>query len=248
MEWQFKLEHLLKVKILDYHQKFSFRNNVYLVDAINRYGVKLQYIVKEYVKLGAGNEAFIINSLRNQGLLVPRIVWNDNSSIIMEYIDGILLTDLLTDKTISHRDWINPLARWLYQLHDTMKHGNKNCLSKLDLNLRNFIFTGEHFYGIDFEEVCFYPPERDLGVLCAFILNNDPMFCEWKFTICSLLVKTYQRMYASTANDQLDYQAIQYYLIDELRAAAERREKQRPYLLAKIEELSREAQIISHGG
>ncbi|KAF1083790.1 Phosphotransferase enzyme family protein [Sporotomaculum syntrophicum] len=246
MEWKFKLEKYLNVKLLNYHHKKSFRNNVYLVEVINQDNLKMKFIVKKYEKPKAGNEAFIINSLRNWGLLVPQIIWNDNNIIIMEYIDGILLTDLLSDTNINHQDWVNHLARWLYQLHGTIRHADSNCLCKSDLNLRNFVFTGENnFYGLDFEEVCYHPPERDLGGLCAFILNNDPMFTQWKFRICSLLVENYSKLNANTNNYQLDYQAIQYYLIEEMKAAAERREKQRPYLLAKIEELGGELNIFN---
>ncbi len=240
MEWMYKLEKYLKVKVLDYHQKKSFRNKVYLVNGVNQDNVRLRYIVKKYVTPTAENEAFIIKSLRNRGLFVPQINWYDNHLIIMEYIDGILLTDLLINTNINYRDWVNHLARWLYHLHGTTKQADSNCLCKADLNLRNFIFTGENFYGVDFEEVCYHSPERDLGGLCAFILDNDPMFEQWKFSICSLLINTYNKIYFNTNNGQLDYQAIQYYLLEELKAAAERRIKQRPYLLAKIGELGSE--------
>jgi len=244
MEWKFKLENNLNVKILNYQPKKSFRNDVYLVEVINQDNVRLKYIVKKYVKPKAGNEAFIINSLRNRGLLVPQIIWNDNNIIIMEYIDGILLTDLLTNTNINRQNWVKHLARWLYQLHGTISYADNNCLCKFDLNLRNFIFTGENFYGLDFEKVCYHPPERDLGGLCAFILNNDPMFTQWKYSICSLLVENYNNLNVNIINYRLDYQAIQYYLIEELKAAAERRVKQRSYLLAKIEELGGEVNNI----
>ncbi|WP_031517319.1 RIO1 family regulatory kinase/ATPase [Desulfofalx alkaliphila] len=239
MEWQSRLEELLRVRILNYHRKFSFRNRVFLVDTINRETVKSKYIIKEYVNGKADQETAIICNLRQKGLLVPRIIWSNSRVIIMEYIEGILLTDLLTNPKTIHQSWVNSLAKWLYHLHSTERQG-EYCFCKSDLNLRNFIFTGDNFYGIDFEDICITHPERDLGGISSFILTNDPMFAQWKFKVCSSLVKAY----VNVANTQLDYRLIEYYLLEELKATASRREKQRDYLLNKIKELNLKGNLI----
>lgn len=229
-----KLEQALGVKAVHSEKRFSRRNNVYFVEAVTTGNMSKMYIIKEHVNGSAGNEVFILNGLNKQGINVPEVIWHDNNIIIMPYIQGELLADLLVDLAVDEEFWITELAKWLHKLHGCMNINSRVCLCMSDLNLRNFIFDGREFFGLDFESVCFYPPERDLGGICAFILNNDPMFVNWKYRICNSLIKAYEAL----TGDRLDHKAIWYYLIEELKAAAGRREKQRHFLNAKIEELS----------
>ncbi|MDF9409030.1 MAG: Phosphotransferase enzyme family protein [Pelotomaculum sp. PtaB.Bin013] len=233
-----KLELALGVKVSYTEKKHSLRNNVFFVKTIAGGNLKQCYVIKEYANSSAGNEVFIIDALHKQGINVPEVIWYDDKCIIMQYIPGVLLTDLLIDHKLEQEIWINALATWLRKLHGFMNISNQVCLCMSDLNLRNFIFNGREFYGIDFESVCFYPPERDLGGICAFILNNDPMFEYWKYGICNSLIKAYETVPGIKSFDRLDHEAIRCYLIEELKAAAERRESQRHYLNEKIKEFS----------
>lgn len=237
-----KLERALEVKIISMEKKYSKRNNVYLAEVYNSINIGKKLIVKEY-KGQSGNEVFSLYMLKRHGLRVPQIIWYDEQVLVMEYIQGILLAELLADQVSDWKLWVNALAGWLHELHGCMNINNKDiskqaCLSKADLNLRNFIFDGRVFYGIDFEDICFYPPERDLGVLCAFILNNDPMFADWKYAICSLLISCYDKMQENECLSRLNPGLIWYYLIEELKAAVERRKPQRELLNAHIKELN----------
>ncbi|OPX86456.1 MAG: Phosphotransferase enzyme family protein [Pelotomaculum sp. PtaB.Bin104] len=238
-----KLERALEVKIISLERKYSKRNNVYLAEVITSHNIIKKFIVKEYEGQSAGNEIFILHMLKQHGLRVPQITWYDNKILVMEYIHGLLLAELLVDQGPDQELWVNALAGWLHELHGCMKIYKKNpfeqtCLCMADLNLRNFIFDSRVFYGIDFEDVCFYPPERDLGVICAFILNNDPMFTSWKYSICSSLISCYDKMFDDESVSRLNPGLIWYYLIEELKAAAERREPQRELLNAYIKELN----------
>jgi hypothetical protein len=229
-----KLEQALGVKAVYSEKRFSRRNNVFFVEAITAGNMTQMYVIKEHVNSPTGTEVFILNTLAKQGISVPEILWHDNSMIIMPYIEGLLLADLLVDLEVDEGFWISELAKWLHKLHNCMNINSQVGLCMLDLNLRNFIFDGQKFFGLDFEGVCFYPPERDLGGICAFILNNDPMFVNWKYRICKSLIKAYEALPGA----KLDYEAIWYYLVEELKAAAGRREKQRHFLNTKIVELS----------
>jgi tRNA A-37 threonylcarbamoyl transferase component Bud32 len=233
-----KLEQALRVKVLYSEKKFSRRNNVYFIEAGVRENITERYIIKEHINSSTGNEVFILNALHKQGVNVPDVLWHDNNIIIMPYIQGVLLADLLIDIEIAEELWIFELAKWLHKLHGYMNTSSQVCLCMDDLNLRNFIFDGRKFYGIDFESVCFYPPERDLGGICAFILNNHPMFEHWKYRICNTFIKAYEALSVDSCNTKLDREAIWFYLIEELKVAAGRREKQRNYLNVKINELS----------
>lgn len=233
-----ELEQALGVKAVHSEKRYSRRNNVYFVEAITTGNMTQMYIIKEHINTSTGNEVFILNALNKQGSTVPDVLWHDNRIIIMPYIDGVLLADLLVDLEVDEAFWTGELAKWLYKLHSCMNINNRVGLCMSDLNLRNFIFDGQKFFGLDFEEVCFYPPERDLGGICAFILNNDPMFMNWKYRICNSLIRAYENLPGDSCKTKLDHQAIWFYLIEELKAAAVRREGQRHYLNAKIEELS----------
>jgi tRNA A-37 threonylcarbamoyl transferase component Bud32 len=233
-----KLERILKVEVLHTEKKYSLRNKVFYVEAVTKENKEQRYIIKEHVNSSTGDEVFFLNALRRQGINVPQIIWHDGRTIIMEYIQGILLADLLNDQEADRDLWISELAKWLRQLHGLIDVSYEVCLSMSDLNLRNFIFDGRKFYGIDFEDICFYPPERDLGVICAFILNNDPMFEQWKYQVCGSLIRAYETAPGGRSHARLDHEAISYYLLEELKDAAQRREGQRAVLNAKIEELS----------
>ncbi len=233
-----KLERALEVKVQYTEKKFSLRNKVFYVEAVTKENTEQKYIIKEHISSSTGDEVFFLNALQRQGINVPQIFWHDGRIIIMEYIQGILLTDLLNDPEADQELWINELAKWLCKLHGMIDVTDEVCLCKSDLNLRNFIFDGQKFYGVDFENICFYPPERDLGVICSFILNNDPMFEQWKYRICGALIRACETAPGSRRSVKLDYEAISYYLIEELKDAARRREKQRHFLNDKIKEIS----------
>ncbi|OPZ74821.1 MAG: Phosphotransferase enzyme family protein [Firmicutes bacterium ADurb.Bin456] len=238
MDYLNTLQKALGVKVLTWEKKLSLRNNVFYVETVSRENRKKPYIIKEYPDSPSCNEVFFLSVLRRYGLNVPEIVWHDARFIIMEYIQGTLLTDLLGEPLGEQKLWINELARWFAGLHAFMQTPGQVCLGKSDLNLRNFIFDGRVFYGVDFEEVCFSPPERDLGGICAFILNNHPMFEKWKYQVCCSLIGAYETISAKSCFPALDREAVWYYLVEELKAAAARREKQRDYLNVKIKELT----------
>ncbi|MDD4237282.1 MAG: hypothetical protein PHT62_01815 [Desulfotomaculaceae bacterium] len=234
-----KLEQALGVKTLHSEKRFSRRNNVYFVEAMTTGNRTQMYIIKENINESTGNEVFLLNALKKQGIMVPDVIWHDNSIIVMPYIQGVLLADLLVDLEVEEEFWIGEFVKWLHKLHRFMNINSRVGLCMSDLNLRNFIFDGQKFFGLDFESVCFYPPERDLGGICAFILNNDPMFVNWKYRICNSLIRAYENIPSGDGcTTKLDREAIWFYLIEEMKAAAGRREGQRQYLNTKIEELS----------
>lgn len=53
-------------------------------------------------------------------------------------------------------------------------------LLKNDSNLRNFIFSNQQIYGLDFEEMSYGDPMADIGDICFFLLTNSPSFTEAK--------------------------------------------------------------------
>ena len=97
MDYLNTLQKAIKVKVLTWEKKLSLRNNVYYIETISQDNVIKPYIVKEYLNSSSGNEVFFLSILQRHGLNVPEIVWHDARFIIMEYIRGALLTDLLVE-------------------------------------------------------------------------------------------------------------------------------------------------------
>lgn len=224
MEWISKFECVLGCAITRLDKMFSRRNNVYRVRTIG-FGdqVTWHYAVKVCTRHSAVEEAYLLTFLRAGGVNVPRVIWNDCRMIVLEYINGVLLADLLEQEQEGPHTWVEALAAWFRSLHSLIRMENGFCLCAPDLNLRNFIYKNGRFYGYDFEEVVFDRPERDLGGLCAFIVNNDPMFADYKYDIAKRLISSYTSLQDSRYGKSLDIDRIHRSFFSEMRAAMKRR-------------------------
>ncbi|MGI6413036.1 MAG: hypothetical protein ACOXZ5_05175 [Syntrophomonadaceae bacterium] len=225
------VEQYYPVKILAAQKMFSRRNQVYLVEAITQKGIAEKLVVKINSCCMAQQEACRLRELRQKGIKVPAVKWSNHQIIIMEYIIGTLLEGIINRTDWLNQDkWLKCLVAWLGRLH-SIRNPEGQVLCFPDLNLRNFIYTGESIFGLDFEEWVWDRPERDLGGLAAFILNNNPMFTPAKYEVVNRLLKNYQEV------NQVDLNRVREHLILEMRRAANRRKEQRKYLLLKIQEM-----------
>jgi aminoglycoside phosphotransferase (APT) family kinase protein len=149
----------------------------------------------------------------------------------MEYVEGMLLVDLTSStEFISQPLWIKSLAGWLHRLHSVNPLDGK-VLCFPDCNLRNLIYADGEITGVDFEETVYDWPERDIGGICAFILNSDPMFTGAKYRAVQQLAASYASL------QSINMKRLQEYCLYELEQAAQRRPGQHDILLAKINEL-----------
>jgi len=225
------VEEKCAIRILSIEKMFSRRNAVWLVHARDPGDNRLKYVVKVCAQSNAEQESAILKRLCDWGVAVPAVKWSNHDIIVMEFINGIVLADLMDQaEAVKTGDWIKPLACWLYQLHNVRETAGK-VLCVPDLNLRNFINDGKAIVGLDFDEMIWDVPERDLGGISAYILNSSPMFTSEKYRAVGRLVKCYEEM------REINRTLIRDYLWREMQAAAERRAAQRDYLLSKIEEL-----------
>ena len=221
-------------EIIAAEKMISRRNEVFLIRGGMPAGGEKQFIVKIHRNGHAGREADILNKLRGGGINVPPVIWSDHRHILMPYIDGILLEQLVQGDHGSSRIWIKKLAQWLASLHAyRVEDGCVFCMP--DLNLRNFILSGGEFFGLDFEAVHLDRPERDLGGLAAFILNNHPMFTAEKWLMARELIDSYCLEAAKALNNRIiDRDLISRFFYQEMTAAAGRRQAQGAELLAEI--------------
>ncbi len=233
-KWQEKLMQWPEIeKILNVEHFFSRRNEVYGVDVRLKTGQTLKVVVKVIMdEVKSREEANVLRCLLMHRMGVPQVIWHIPGMIVMEYIPGVLLVDLLGKRQSDSNRWIERLAVWLASYHQlTLNEAGKVLLIQ-DANLRNFIYYENEFYGIDFESKHWGDPARDLGELCSFILNNDPSFAEWKFAIVEALIRYYQKETGRKIEER-----VWCYIIQALEETIKRRPQQENVLREGIESI-----------
>lgn len=177
---------------------FSRRNEVFLSE-IQCNGKTTMVIVKECRSTEeAQTESEILRFLRDRKISVPEVYDVRDKYLLLEYLQGFLLTDLV-DSKCNHPNWVTELAKWFANLHLSTLDNQGKVLLKGDSNLRNFILTSKGFFGLDFEEKIYAYPEKDLGECCAYILANNPMFSNEKLLIVRKFINDY-KLYNNTCN------------------------------------------------
>ncbi len=185
----------MNVEILE--KLFSKRNQVYKVMLHENTNSK-QAILKKY---SPNNQKLLdieyenMHMLKESGILVPDIIHKDSDSLIMEYIEGELVVDLV--ERLDMGEWTDSLALWMANLHK-LSDGNSSLLKK-DVNLRNFIYRNGQVYGLDFEEIGQGDVRLDLGNICFFILTNEPAHKKEK----RIMMKEFLQSYEKYSNRQV---------------------------------------------
>ena len=120
----------------------------------------------------------------------------ENNVIIMSYITGENICDFLNDprKIIDEKiKVVSLLADWLMNFHSFFSSENQFHI-RGDANLKNFILSRSHIWGVDFEESRIGKPSEDLATLCVSLLTTDPMFTDDKFNLCQIFLETYRKL------------------------------------------------------
>ncbi len=230
-KYSFLVEKNCAVKIIGIEKMFSRRNQVYLLNTVAGGNRPVKYLAKVGIESRAAKESARLRELKALGINVPTVVWSNQQIIVMEYIDGILLADLMENKELMmQKQWLKHLVVWLAGLH-SIQNVEQKVFCVPDLNLRNFIYTGRGIVGIDYEKTVWDRPERDLGGILAFILNSNPMFTPEKYEVIYQLLLMYREI------REINLDMVEEYFFIEMEKAAKRRKKQREYLLTKISEL-----------
>ena len=64
---------------------------------------------------------------------------------------------------------------------------------KGDVNLRNFVYSNNRIYGLDFEKLSTGDSRIDLGNMCFFILTNYPSFTREKHIMIRRFLNEYEK-------------------------------------------------------
>jgi len=185
-------------------QKFySKRNEVYLVEdrgdsAGGNYVLKI-FKGRQKQKRKRIEENFL-KDLSMSFLHAPELLLNGKDYLLMEYIKGSTLLDILIRYEENGSSDDRPFLMAIDFIYDFCRHtlksmGRSHILK--DINLRNFIYKGNELYRIDFEDCAPGYIEEDLGKLFAFILTYDPVFTDWKISRVKDLFKYLLEKYSA---------------------------------------------------
>ena len=148
-------------------------------------------------------------------LNIPTIheIDNENNVLIMNYIIGENLCDLLNDeKTTSNekQKLMILLADWFINFHNFFKKDEQFRI-RGDSSLRNFIFS-DRIWGVDFEDSRIGRPIEDIGGMCASILTTNPMFTQEKIQLCKKFIDAYIEKAPGrilNVNDEISYSILE---------------------------------------
>lgn len=199
----------MDIEILEKYK--SKRNNVYKVQVNNCVENEAEMdknnkilVMKRYSTNNTGimeKEYENIKMLRKLGISIPNVIYKNSDSLFLEYIRGELVVDLIERQYIGN--WIDEFALWMANLHKISNGEGK--LLKMDVNLRNFIYSEGKIYGLDFEDISYGDIGTDLGNICFFIITNYPSFTREKHIIMRQFLHSYEKYSGSELKEMSKY-------------------------------------------
>lgn len=211
---------------------YSKRNRVWRTRLVWN-GQEIDAVAKKYLEpSGTRREYEILQSLTDLGVAVPLPLCVQQDTLYMEYLPGIILTDLLDRGGVTGQEWIRELARWFYVLHDSTRQGNGVVMLKDDNNPRNFILYRGVFYGLDFEIERYGQAEQDIGSCSAFMLSNSPAFSEEKVCIVKQFIQCYMQYNQTISNISIEKE-----IQNALYELAKRRPNQKEEILLNMDSI-----------
>jgi tRNA A-37 threonylcarbamoyl transferase component Bud32 len=199
----------------------SRRNEVYKITGIQPTKPTPDILIaKLFQQPGIANETSVLKTAQEHQIPVPQIIGTTSDVLILEYISGPNLCDLITENPDPNYGQL--LASWLAKYHTALRRNDAQTLIKGDTRIRNFLYHNDHLVGVDFEESHIGPYFEDLAVVCASILDTDPLFTKEKLQLCSVVVETYAPLHK--IKDILQLKAtVTTFMIKVLWKTAERR-------------------------
>lgn len=180
----------------------SRKNIVIHLEIIGRENtIPLDVVAKMFVADRFDLELQILQSSWEKSLLVPEVVEARDGVILMDYIPGEPLVDVM-NRTFDP-SLIDLLAEWYYNYH------RAHDMIKGDSRLRNFIYNNGQIYGVDYEES---RPESwilDIAGTAASLLGTDPINDLRKRKMCWALLDTYLDLINEKMTFDIKYEFIE---------------------------------------
>jgi hypothetical protein len=153
-------------------------------------------VAKMFVAGLYDTELSVLNTSWKQGLAVPEVIEAQNGVILMSFIPGETLVDIINATFDTHL--IDLLAQWYYNYHSVHKQ------IKGDPRLRNFIYYKNALYGVDFEESCLGPWMLDIAGISASLLDTNPIFDSRKRRLSWHLLDSYLSLLGQERDKKLE--------------------------------------------
>lgn len=213
-------------------KKFSSRQHaVYLIRLPPGDPRGERAVCKRYDGDGAGceKEAKWLTGLAVQGVAVPRLLEAGEEHLLMEYLTGPTLLDILLAPESAGAmgvgrataSVIASLGDWFDAFYPAAVALTGERVVYGDVNFRNFIVR-DRIFGIDPEDCRPGRPEEDVGKMAAFALTYTPAFTAWKRSLARALSRIL------IARLRLDAAAVRAAAEEEMRAIARRRGQELP--------------------
>ena len=166
-------------------ERLKSRKNivVHLTLKIKEQSTPLETVAKMFVVDKFDIELQILKSSWEKSLAVPEVIDAREGVILMDYITGEPLVDVL-NRTFEP-SLIDMLAEWYYNYH------RAHDMIKGDPRLRNFIHNNGRIYGVDYEESRPDSWILDIGGTAASLLDTNPIFDIRKRKMCWALLESY---------------------------------------------------------
>ena len=183
--------------ILSMERLKSRKNIVVRLEILYKEQTKpLEVVAKMFVVDKFDIELRILKSSWEKSLAVPEVVEAREGVILMDYISGEPLVDIL-NRTFEP-SLIDMLAEWYYNYHSA------HDMIKGDPRLRNFIHNNGQIYGVDYEESRPGPWISDIGGSAASLLDTNPIFDTRKQKMCWTLLETYLDLIGEKKTNEIE--------------------------------------------
>lgn len=181
---------------LSFQQLRSKKNIVFKIQISRKQRKIPELIAKLFVTSGFRRELEVLKKSQENGLAVPQVIDAKEGVILMRFIEGNVLTDVINE-TFSTTA-IEHLAKWYYHFH------NIHSMIKGDPRLRNFIYHDKILYGIDFEVSRPGDWMEDIGGVAASLLDTRPIFHEDKQKLAWQLLDCYLDLAGLQRNEDVE--------------------------------------------
>lgn len=164
-------------------ERLRSRKNIVLHLVLEGDGHGIDVVAKLFIEPTFEVETEVLSLAADASLAVPLMITAKDGVLLMEYINGTPLVDVLNDTFDAQL--VERLARWYHSFHQKTGH------IKGDPRLRNFLIMGDMLYGLDFEEYRRDHWMVDIGGIAASILDTRPVFDRRKVKLVWHLLETY---------------------------------------------------------
>ena len=164
-------------------ERLRSKKNIVLQLLLDNGSVECDVVAKLFIEPSFEVEKEVLTLGMKVALDVPSIITSLDGVILMVYIDGVPLVDILNET-------LNPaimdhLAAWYYTFHHKTGH------VKGDPRLRNFILREDRIFGLDFEGYRRDHWMQDIAGISASILDTRPVFDDRKVHLVWHLLESY---------------------------------------------------------